>query len=82
MNNLISRDETLKQIDTLFDTLDTLELTMAKKVQDEKEYIENEIKKRIEQLHETIDDMERIMKEESLQRKKPLKVYAQAALSS
>ena len=83
MNNLISREETLNQIDTLFESLDRLEITMAQKVQTEKENIEVEIKKRIEQLHETMDDMERMMKEQTLQKKKPVKsMFTQTALSS
>ena len=83
MNNLISREETLNQIDTLFESLDRLETTMAQKVQNEKENIELEIKKRIEQLHETMDDMERLMKEQTLQKKKPVKsMFTQTALSS
>ena len=83
MNNLVSREETLNQIDTLFESLDRLEITMAQKVQNEKESIEVEIKKRIEQLHETMDDMERMMKEQSLQKKKVVKsMFTQTALSS
>ena len=83
MNNLISRDETLNQMDLLFESLDTLELTMAQKVQNEKEKVELEIRKRIEQLHETMDDMERLLKEQTLKSKQPVKrVFNQAVLSS
>ena len=83
MNNLISREETLNQIDNLFETLDKLEITMSQKLQNEKEIIELEIKKRIEQLHETMDDMERVMKEQSLQKKKPVKnMFTQTVLTS